>query len=335
MDPDPNIHRTVEDLIRFARGNPVDGFGVTTPEYLALSREMSFDLFATGSTEGRITEEYLLLVRKDRGFDRLDQLAGRTLGVVDNPRMSLALIWLDTVLLEAKLKRSSDFFRQVTPDRKVSQAVLPVFFGKIEACLVTRDCFEVMSELNPQLKQQLRILNASPPLMPAGFFFLKDSKSASRTRILDAITRLGDTPAGRQIIELAQAEKIDGYEIHCLDKSLELLNRHRRLLRNNEKVSKFRRPFMKSLNWALCDLRAAHSISARFLFSACPIECFSLIASYARFGSVACNDAESAMKGCARSIVAKQRALPSTASAGINKKIVSNQRLKALSHERR
>ena len=232
VDPDPNIHRTVEDLIRFARGNPVDGFGVTTPEYLALSREMSFDLFATGSTEGRITEEYLLLVRKDRGFDRLDQLAGRTLGVVDNPRMSLALIWLDTVLLEAKLKRSSDFFRQVTPDRKVSQAVLPVFFGKIEACLVTRDCFEVMSELNPQLKQQLRILNASPPLMPAGFFFLKDSKSASRTRILDAITRLGDTPAGRQIIELAQAEKIDGYEIHCLDKSLELLNRHRRLLRN-------------------------------------------------------------------------------------------------------
>ncbi len=232
VDPDPNIHRTVEDLIRFARGNPVDGLGVTTPEYLALSREISFDLFATGSTEGRITEEYLLLVRKDRGFDRLDQLAGRTLGVVDNPRMSLALIWLDTVLLEAKLKRSSDFFRQVTLDRKVSQAVLPVFFGKIEACLVTKDCFEVMSELNPQLKQQLRILNASPPLVPAGFFFLKDSKSASRTRILDAITRLGDTPAGRQIIELAQAEKIDGYEIHCLDKSLELLNRHRRLLRN-------------------------------------------------------------------------------------------------------
>jgi phosphonate transport system substrate-binding protein len=232
VDPDPNIHRTVEDLIRFARGNPVDGFGVTTPEYLALSREMSFDMFATASTEGRITEKYLLLIRKESGFDRLDQLAGRTLAVVDNPRMSLAVIWLDTVLLEAKRKRTSEFFRHIVRDRNVSQVVLPVFFSNIEACLVTLNSFEVMSELNPQLKQQLRMLAVSPPLVPAGFALRKDSKSVSRTKILDAMNRLGDSPAGRQILELAQTEKLEAHDISCLDESLELLNRHRRLLGN-------------------------------------------------------------------------------------------------------
>ncbi len=92
---------------------------------------------------------------------------------------------------------------------------------------------------------------------------------------------------------------------------------------------------MKRSDSTLCDLRTAHSISARFLFSACPIECFSLKASYASFGSIACNDAESAMKGCTRSIVAIQIALPSTAASGINKNMFSNQRPKDLGHERR
>lgn len=230
VDPDPNIHRTVEDLMRFARTQPVDGFGITTPEYVVLSKEMLFDSFAAGVIGGEMTDVYILLVRQDSGLERLDQLAGRSLSVVDSPHMSLAVIWLDIALLEAKLKRTSDFFKKVTVDRKVSQVVLPVFFGKVDACLVTRDSFEVMCALNPQLEKQLRILSTSPPVVTGGFFFRRDSTSSSRQQILDSLTRLGASPAGRQILNLTQSEAIDVVSISCLDESLELLNRHRRLL---------------------------------------------------------------------------------------------------------
>lgn len=229
LDPDPNMHATVEDLMRFARTNPVDGFGITTPEYAVLRREMTFDLFATGGVGGQFEVVYLLLVRHDSGLERLDQLAGRSLNVVDNPYMSLAVIWLDTALLEAKLKRASGFFRQITMDKKISQVVLPVFFGKIDACLVRQDGFEVMSALNPQLKKQLRILAVSPPLVPVGFAFLQNP-SSYRQLILDALPRLGDSPTGRQILDFAQSDTFTVQSISCLDKSLELLNRHRQLL---------------------------------------------------------------------------------------------------------
>lgn len=232
VDPDPHMHRTLDDLIRYARANPVDGFGITTPEYAILRREMDFDLFAAGSIGGQIEVVYILLVRQDSGLERLDQLAGRSLNVVDNPFMSLAVIWLDTALLEAKLKRTSRFFRQVTMDRKISQVVLPVFFGKVEACLVKQDGFEVMSALNPQLKKQLRILAASPPLVPAGLAFLRGSASSYRQQVLEAMPRLGDSPTGQQILELAQSEKFTVHNISCLDKSLKLLDRHRQLSGN-------------------------------------------------------------------------------------------------------
>ena len=229
VDPDPNIHLTVEELAKFGLANKVEGFGIITPEYEHLRREMTFDRFAVGTVGGSITEKYLLLVRQDSSLERLDQLAGRSLNILKNPRMSLAVIWLDSVLVEADLKRTSDFFSHVTLNKKAAQVVLPVFFGKDDACLVTRESFEVMGELNPQLKKQLRVLAASPGFVPSGFAFRADYRSAYRTRILEAMARLEDSPAGRQILALTQADRIEDHPISCLDDSLELLARHRQL----------------------------------------------------------------------------------------------------------
>ena len=174
VDTDSYIYRTADELVKAGRTLQVDGFGVITPEYARLSQEMKFDRIALGVKDGRITEEYLLLVRKDSGLERLDQLTGRSLNVLLNPRMSLAVIWLDTVLMEARLNRTSDFFGPVTVNKKASQVALPVFFGKVDACLLTQMSFKVMAELNPQLKEQLRVLANSPALVPSGFAFRGD-----------------------------------------------------------------------------------------------------------------------------------------------------------------
>ncbi|NCB75146.1 MAG: hypothetical protein EOM51_10450 [Clostridia bacterium] len=232
-DPNPKVYRTVEDLMQFARTTPIDALGITTPEYVIASKEMAFDLFGTGATGGRIEVVYLLLVNQDSGIQRLDQLAGRSMNVLLNPRLSMAEIWLDTLLLEAKLKRTSDFLKKVTKENKVSQVVLPVFFGAVDACLVTQDSFEVMCDLNPQLKKKLRILSSSPPLVPAGFAFLRDSASPYRQQVIEVLATLQESPAGKQILELTQSETIKVHSISCLDKSLELLKKHRRLLGNS------------------------------------------------------------------------------------------------------
>ncbi len=232
MESDPNLYETVEDLMEFARANPVDAFGVTTPEYVTLSREMSFDLFAAGTRKGQIERAYLLLVRKESNLERLDQLAACSLNVLDQPAMSLAVFWLDTVLLEGKLQRTSRFFKRVTMDRKVSQVVLPVFFGKVDACLVTKESFEVMSALNPQIEKQLRILSSSPPVVPAGIVFLQGSTSPHRQKVLEGLPKLRESPAGQQVLELAQTETFTIQSISCLNDSLKLLNRHRQLSGN-------------------------------------------------------------------------------------------------------
>ena len=229
VDPDPHIYSTLGELTASIRTNPIDGVGMVASEYARLSRVMKFDRLGVGDYGGNITEKYLLLVRSDSGIERLDQLQGRTLNVLNTPRTSLATVWLDTALLESGLKRCTVFFSQINYNNKASLVTLPVYFHQADACLTTSNSFKVMGELNPQLTKQLRALAVSPEVMPACFAFCASDNSPARPQILKEMTRMGETPAGKQILTLVKSDGIVEAPLSCMDSSLELLARHDRL----------------------------------------------------------------------------------------------------------
>lgn len=229
VDPNPNIYPSVEQLAQVCRTHQVDGVALLTPEYARLAREMKFDRVAISVREGHTTDQYVVLTRQDSGLERIEQLQGRSLNVLQSPRMSLATIWLDTVLLQAGQKRTAEFFGRVTSITKASRAALPVFFRQTDVCLMTRKSFEVMGELNPQMNKQLRVLAVSPEVVPSCFAFRADYVSPFRAQMLTEMTHLGETPAGRQILALTQAECIVDRPVSCLDSALELLATHARL----------------------------------------------------------------------------------------------------------
>jgi phosphonate transport system substrate-binding protein len=106
---------------------------------------------------------------------------------------------------------------------------LPVFFGKVDGCLMTLRSFQVMGELNPQLHKQLRIIATSPALVPSGFAFRANAQSRFRAQMLTEMTRLGETKAGQQILALTQADRVEDLPVSCLDRTLDLLQEHARL----------------------------------------------------------------------------------------------------------
>ncbi|TVQ96014.1 MAG: hypothetical protein EA399_16640 [Desulfovibrionales bacterium] len=230
VDPEPYLARNIDELT-LACGSPrTGGCAVILPEYARLRREIAFSHHALSIAGGEYTEEYLLLARRDSGLERLDQLQGRRVAVLNNPRMSLALVWLDTLLLEAGHAPAANWFQSVVFNKSASQTALPVFFSQIETCLITRSAFETMVELNPQLQEQLRVIAASPPLVPALFVYTADSSNFFRTSMLEAMEQFRDNPAGLQILHLTQSENIEIRPPAVLEPSLELLDRHDRLL---------------------------------------------------------------------------------------------------------
>lgn len=229
VDPNPQIYATSEDAAAAARRNQIDGIALTTPEYYHLTKEVKFDRFAVGIRHGQAGDEYVLLVREDSGLQEIEQLQGCSLNVLQNPRTSLSMTWLDTLLLQRRLKPAMDTCSHVNFFTKASRTCLPVFFRQADACLLTRDNFDTMGELNPQLGKQLRILASSPRLVADVFAFRTDYKSAFRDKILKELQHMSETASGRQILLLTQDERIEERPISCLQSALELLAAYQRL----------------------------------------------------------------------------------------------------------
>ena len=229
IDPEPQIYESLEEMLRGAQGKPVEGFGVTTEECWRLIKAIKVDRLAVGIRAGRISEEYVILVHRDSGIEGIAELGGRSLDVLENPRMSLAIIWLDTLLVQKGMNPTAKFLSLGAPVNKLSQVVLPVFFRKRDACLVTRRGFQTMSELNPQVEKQLRVLATSPELVPTVFAFSSDYASPFREQMLVEMGRRPDSPVGKQILTLMQTEKIEERPMSCLDGTFELLETHQRL----------------------------------------------------------------------------------------------------------
>jgi phosphonate transport system substrate-binding protein len=107
--------------------------------------------------------------------------------------------------------------------------VLPVFFRQTDACLVDRQGFDTMCELNPQLGKQLRTLASSPRLITMVFCFRSAYSPPVKNEIVRAMEELYTTPAGQQILTVFQIDKMQIASDSDLDSARELLDAYEQL----------------------------------------------------------------------------------------------------------
>jgi phosphonate transport system substrate-binding protein len=138
-------------------------------------------------------------------------------------RMSLAEPWLEGELSSLGLPRLKALFGHVAREKKLSRALLPVFFGKADACLVTRHDYDLMCELNPQIQRTLKPLAVSRVLVPSVTCLRRGYNSAHRTDIIDALGKLHEEPKGQQILSLFGVDRLVPFEEHFLDTAMKLV----------------------------------------------------------------------------------------------------------------
>ena len=238
VEPDPTILNGPTAIAQALRAKQVDAIAIPVDEYSKLLEELDPRLFIAGLNEGQITEEYVLLVHQDSAIQRVEDLRGRSVGCWQNSRMSLGLVWLDTVLVQGGFPRAREFCR-VKQINKLSQAVLPVFFRQADACVVTRRGFKNMGELNPQVGQRLKVLATSPALVPSGFCFRRGYDDPLRETIVAELGKIKSSPDGTQVLTLFQSGSLEAHPVACLDSALALLATHARLCGETNQVLAF------------------------------------------------------------------------------------------------
>ena len=157
--------------------------------------------------------ESLLLTRRDGGLDSLAALKGKEVILLESSVSLLTVPWVDVLLADARLGPAKTFFSRVEMVQKPTAAMLPVFFGKRQACAVDRRDYETLTEMNPQLRSALQVIAASPPFLNIIVCLSRSTWASGKVKsdMTEALRDLHLEPEGRQILLLFKADQLTPY----------------------------------------------------------------------------------------------------------------------------
>ena len=218
------------DVARAVRERRVDVISMLTQEYLQVRHQVGLTpLAVTASNEG-VGHQISLLARKDGGIGDLHQLTGRRLVVDTGGQGRVPVLWLDVLLAESGLPFVTHLLGSVTNVPKASQAVLPVFFGQVDACLVRSGSYATMVELNPQLGSELVVLAKSPWLCYAIVCARTEVfETRLKNYLAESLLSLHEDPEGRQLLTLFHVGRLVPFDNKHIRALGDLLGRHRQL----------------------------------------------------------------------------------------------------------
>lgn len=180
-----------------------------------------------------------LLVRKDSNIRNIAQIKGKSLDV---PRWlidDIGGLYLDTLLLENKFPDYKSMFASVQKSKNSNQSIINVFFNKNDVALVTESEFEIASELNPQIKLQLAVIQASEPY----YSFISAATKTMDTDLMNiakqAALNLDKTVKGKNILKLFKSSGLLETDISGLENIRNLIQKNQQL--KNRLVSRLTR----------------------------------------------------------------------------------------------
>lgn len=232
-DITPQIHilddaAALADHLREHPREPIDLAIVDSWDYLALAPIANLPPTFATIEQGVVMEEYLVLVRTDSGITGLADLAGKQVLVLRSSNANTVNHWFRTEILALGRGAPEEFLGRLEIRPQLSQTILPVFFGKADACAVDRLGFATMVEMNPQIAKTLKVLVTSDPFLDTLACIRLEGweRDGMRQDMIDAMLDMPNDPAGRQIMSLFKFNGVVPFEDRYLDSMRALRQRH-------------------------------------------------------------------------------------------------------------
>lgn len=182
---------------------------LNTTDYLEYNDRIDLDPALVLSSRGDIFEQYYILVRKDDTYKNIKDLKGANLGMLSGPAQSASRRWLDVSLAKNNITDKSKFFKKIITSDKESQLILNLFFGHLDACLVSKSAFSLMKELNPQIGSKIISVYSSPSYLIGLICYLNNIISEHEKNLFYTnVIHIQELNSGRQLLSLIKVDKL-------------------------------------------------------------------------------------------------------------------------------
>jgi len=225
------VFETVAEVVGAVREKRVDMVGMSAGEFMQVRGTVALEPAIVSELEGSVYLDVALVARQNVVPAGVAGLKGLRLQVVRDAWGTDHTIWLETQLMRLGHRTPQAFFSGIKQAQSASQAILAVFFGSADVCLVSREAFRLASELNPQVGERLGVVASSSNLVGAVVSFRPDVAHAERDALVDIMSHAHETPAGLQLFTLFRMGRLVPFRPEYLGGIDALLREHASLTR--------------------------------------------------------------------------------------------------------
>lgn len=199
---------------------------MTSKEYYDLKKTLPLEPTIINQTGGIVGYKYYLLVHKNENIKEVGQLKGSTINILGRAGQNASVLWINKLLKDKKLPNKEKFFKEINYDFKVTNIILPVFFNKVRAALVTEHGYKLVSELNPQISRDMHILVESDPIaLGLGCMNALEKDPARKKFLTNVLLNLHKTNYGKQIFDFFGTDQIIPYKPEYMTEFLQLMDK--------------------------------------------------------------------------------------------------------------
>jgi ABC-type phosphate/phosphonate transport system substrate-binding protein len=208
LDSEVDTSNSLAEMRRRLMEESVDILILEITDYLRLERTglLRPQLLGSRTATGEPRYSYVLLVDPASGVQDLAGLRGKTLNHSSRLESNTSMAWLELTLAKERLGRATSFLGATKAVSNPQECVLPLFFGRVDACVVDEVNLELLKEMNPQLGK-LRVLARSVPLVDS-VIAAPVKPHPYRRELLEAILGLHQHPRGRQLLMVFKTGKL-------------------------------------------------------------------------------------------------------------------------------
>jgi len=153
-------------------------------------------------------ERHILVAHKRYAGLSLQDLKGKQISLYTEHLMMG--FNLEYIVKKASGLDSSHFFKKIKSTRTASQAVLDVYFGGSDLCIIPKYLYDLTVELNPAMLKKLVIIKPeSEQFVPVLLFNFKYTDPVARDAVNRNITVLEGTVRGKQIMEIFKVQTVN------------------------------------------------------------------------------------------------------------------------------
>ena len=229
---------SADDLEALLEDETCRMFAVNAWVFLDMDLSRLSPLFV-GSAGPGIGRTYVLMTRRDSGLNTLMDLKGKDLTIFELANATLGRYWIEALVEESGSGPYSDFFARTDYAYRPSSAVLPVFFGSKQACVVDLTGLELMTEMNPQVGRELQVIAKSDELVDGVICLRNDSwpEGTFREELIETLRDFHMEPAGAQILTLFKTDRLYPFQEEYLTSVRALKAAHERFVSGRAIVS--------------------------------------------------------------------------------------------------